>query len=576
MNQVQKRCLSALLLVTFAFVGLVSAQDKASPGAATAVASPVVVISTGKLDRLVSHISYLMRAVNQPEVGGLVSLMVNQYSRGLDKSRPAAVTLNLNEAGNPDPVVMLPIADMDSFLAGLAPIAGDPDPLENGVMMLEVSARPIFFKELGDWLVAGMHPDVVEKTTAVPVDSIIKLANQFDIGVRFDSKAVPPNLRDELMSQMRTAFDRGMSQQMASADRRLKQEEAEAADSETKARIAAQREALKSGQEVQAMQMKQIEEMILSLNQLVVGLTIDSDGKQVVLESAVEFQPGSKLAERVRKTAETPSKFTTLTNQNTPITLRATDVSDPTQVEAAEKSIGTFIENIAKPFLKENEIPISDATLADLSSVIKESMREGVGDMGATIEFVDGLHCFVGSRVADGAKVAQLVKKAASEVKPENYGAQLQFDAYAHQGTTVHLGSIPLPKSNPVPAMIFGEVLKFAIGTSDKMVCLAFGAKCEDCLKASIEKSSGKATVPEAPFALRVEGLPLIQYISELVPNPALNAMVSAVQSASDRDMLVVGSRVIPNGMVFRLTIEEGLLKAVGAAVKAGQNPGRF
>ncbi len=56
-------------------------------------ASPTVIVSTSKIEQLLGHVTYLMRAVGQPEFGGLATMTVNQYSRGLDRSRPLALPL---------------------------------------------------------------------------------------------------------------------------------------------------------------------------------------------------------------------------------------------------------------------------------------------------------------------------------------------------------------------------------------------------------------------------------------------------------------------------------------------------
>ncbi len=216
------------------------AQEKASPGAPvvqTPASSPFLLFSTSKLDQLVSHVSYLMRAVNQPEIGGMVSIMVTQYSRGLDRDRPIGVAMTINQAGNPDPAIFLPVADMDGFLAGLAPIAGDPEDLGEGLLALEVQRRPVFLKKIDNWLVVGMQEELVKSFTAVPEQAILKLANQFDIGIRYDGQAVPSGLREMLVSQIRDSFDRGLER----IDRQLERSEAEATDEAAKEKVALQR-----------------------------------------------------------------------------------------------------------------------------------------------------------------------------------------------------------------------------------------------------------------------------------------------------------------------------------------------
>ncbi len=324
------------------------------------------------------------------------------------------------------------------------------------------------------------------------------------------------------------------------------------------------------------MQLDEMEAIIMSLSQFVVGLVADQSGKQLVLESAVEFTPGSKLAERIRKTGEAESSFINFAQPGSPMMARATDVIDSTEVAAREKWLSAIIETTVKPWIAKGGIPISESLIDEFGVLCNDSIREGTGDGTLCLQLQDGLHLVGATRVADGKKAAAFVQKAASEIEVSKYGVKVNFNAYEHQGTTIHTGTIPVPAdTDPVVAQILGQEVRFALGTSAKALCAAVGPKCEERLKAALDSSKGKAAVPESPFLIELETLPVLEYAQSIIPHPAIGAMIQAAQSLSDNDMFVVGSRVIPNGMVFRVTLEEGLLKAVGAGAKAGQRNGR-
>ncbi len=118
----------SFVVLSLVFGSATFAQDRSATK--TAVGQPTIVVSTSKVERLLQNVSYLMRTVGQPEMGGMVTLAVNQYSQGVDRSRPIGFAVTLNAVGNPTPVVMLPIADLKSFFAGLANF-GEPEDLGN-------------------------------------------------------------------------------------------------------------------------------------------------------------------------------------------------------------------------------------------------------------------------------------------------------------------------------------------------------------------------------------------------------------------------------------------------------------
>lgn len=70
---------------------------------------------------------------------------------------------------------------------------------------------------------------------------------------------------------------------------------------------------------------------------------------------------------------------------------------------------------------------------------------------------------------------------------------------------------------------------------------------------------------------LQVKLGPILDYVQSIQPSPIGDAMIQAAQNFSSNDTLTVKSQIVPHGAVVRITIEEGILRAIGAAAKAGQ-----
>ena len=89
-----------------------------------------------------------------------------------------------------------------------------------------------------------------------------------------------------------------------------------------------------------------------------------------------------------------------------------------------------------------------------------------------------------------------------------------------------------------------------------------------------MKKSPSSAATP---FEGTIEVADILNYAQSISPNSMLDLVIDAIKQSEGKDRVLVNGSVIPRGMVYRLTIEEGVLRAAGAAGKAGQaNAGGF
>jgi len=69
--------------------------------------------------------------------------------------------------------------------------------------------------------------------------------------------------------------------------------------------------------------------------------------------------------------------------------------------------------------------------------------------------------------------------------------------------------------------------------------------------------------------------VPILQYIQTIKEEPIVAAMIDGARQSSAKDFINVNTKILPHGVLGRLSIDEGVLKAVGSAVKEGQGGGR-
>jgi hypothetical protein len=70
--------------------------------------------------------------------------------------------------------------------------------------------------------------------------------------------------------------------------------------------------------------------------------------------------------------------------------------------------------------------------------------------------------------------------------------------------------------------------------------------------------------------------VPLMGFLQTMQDNPMIASISSTLQQYSASDSLQVNTKVVPRGLVYRFTVEEGVLRAVGGAARSGMQPAGF
>ena len=131
--------------------------------------------------------------------------------------------------------------------------------------------------------------------------------------------------------------------------------------------------------------------------------------------------------------------------------------------------------------------------------------------------------------------------------------------------------SLP-PNAAEAAKKIFGNTVTIAIATGPKAVHIAVGKNCDASVKSAIDRAAAKPTAPAELVKMRLVLSQLLNYVQSIEPTPVSEAMLNAAAAGSDR--ILIESQSIERGMVVRLSLEDGVMKAIAAGVKAGRGGG--
>ena len=549
-------CTATLGLATLISPNQCQAQAKSSApkAAATAVADEtedeaVVVVAINSIDSLLPNVQHVARLVGAGAAVGGVSSIVNQFVTGLDKARPFGVFVNLDENGQPSFVGCLPIEDLEQFFEQLGTVIGEPNDLGDGLYELGVGGNTIYAKKIGKWLYVGQTEESLDDLPENMADVLPKMIQKYDIRIQVNPQNIPDELVEFLMAQAQEGLDRGM-EQSGNVD---------PADAE-------------STREASEKMMEQMQEAIEGTEKLVIGLAINKQEKRTVLDFGSQFVADSKYAKQIEKLKSSKTAVAGIPQDGSMMIMQAFQLVATDEIEQIEKSLDVGLKTALKD-ADENMKKLAEEAV----DILVESAKLGKMESAVDVSVESSLNIVTSVSVADGAKIEALAVKIAAELVKEKSPVQLKINSGKYAGFNLHSGKGTLPPQAPAAVKkIFGDAVTIAIATGPKSVHIAVGKNCDASVKSAIDRAAAKPSAPAEAFKMRLVLSQLLNYIQSIEASPVSEAMLNAVSAAVGNDRIMIDSTSIERGVIVRLSLEDGVMKAIAAGVKAGQTGGGF
>jgi hypothetical protein len=555
MHRSRRRGIAAIAIAVVALMVApvtLLAQDvsPAPDGGSVAVTEPVVVLSIGSIDKLMQDINYMSRVLGKEQAGMMFSMMAGGFTQGIDLTQPMAIIVPLVDQ-TPQPMALVPTADVKTVLKRLEAQTGPADELDDGTLVIAVGASTVFIRQLGNWAVLARQRDLLDLAPPDPTTIFEGLGNDYDLSVRLRLQEVPAATRSMLITQIRQGFEQAMAQQNNP-------------DAE-------------SAREMAETQLDQLEMMLDQTDEIVFGINVDEAGQLVAVEGSMSAVPGSEMASIYGGQRAIPSRFSSVIRDDAAAFYHASTSIAPAAVKQTRAALDTYLTAMDNALAGEDSL--SSEQKADLSTMLKRiadlamaSIEEGKADVGALLLADPNDFRFVfGSFVSDGNEAAKIVKELAAKVKSEPNAPRFKFDQDTYKGITMHLVEADVPADQDEARRVFGDTLRVHIGTGDKVVFAAVGNESEALMKQLIDAGESDNVGDRPVGQMKISLLPILQYAQSIEANDTLAAMIDAISRSPDAGELIVVSHAIENGGKSRITIGEGLLQAIGAAIRENQ-----
>ena len=532
------------------------AQERFAPGlpadapAMGGSTAPVVIVTIGSLGELMQDVNYVAAAVGQPQAGGIFTMMATQFTQGIDMTKPIGVVVPIVD-GAPEPIGMLPTADIRTVLKRLEAQTGPPDVLDDGTMVMNVGANTLFIRQVGPWAMVARSREVLDAAPADPTSVIDAMGDDYDLGVKLDVQQIPEAARDALMAQIRQGFEQTMARQQNATDQ---------------ARNAAM------------MQIDQLEDLIKQTSSLIFGIDIDSSARRIVIDVAFDALQGSEFGQMYADQAPIASAYSGVIRPDAAGYFHAASSISPAVAEQAKPAIDQAISTLRAALAKEDKLTPAEsddiAEVADrIMDLIVASYREGKFDAGAVL-LTDNqtLQFALGSFVADGNEAAAIVQDIAAKVKGRGDAPTFAFNVSQYGGVTMHVVEAEVPADQDELIKILGPTAKLHIGTAPQAVYLALGDDSVPLMKELIDNAKTPQPPMEQISVANFRMAPVLKYAQSIEVNDTISMMLQAVAKSDDGGQVAFETKRVDNGQATRITIGDGVLKAIGAIVRERQN----
>jgi hypothetical protein len=528
----------------------------------------VAVVAVAPYDNLIRDINLVGTWVGRPEIGQIIELQFEQFTGGkgaaaIDRTKPWGLIVQTDGTGFL-PVACLPVREPDAVLQGAAQRGMTVKDAPGGLKELrQENGRAYFVKTEGNWTYVSNTSTALDRLPADPQATLAEAAGDKLISVNALLSNVPEFYRQFALQMVQSGMQQQLQKKPGETDEQfnLRRPLAEAELQQTVRRIS-------------------------DLDSLRFDFAVDSSAKQTRLDFGYLFKEGTPLARQHSAYGESKTSFAGFYQPDAAATVIASTQADPSQIggeiaqtqsklkvlqQFVDKEIDTS-DNIKEPAARQE----LKAAFSDVLEAALATIRSGKIDAAATLQLgPNNLAAVVGTHVVDTAKIESALKHVDAAAQASPKVPPMKWNAANHSGVTFHAATIPVTGDDARRHL--GESVTIAVGIGEQAVYVAVGEASMANLTRAIDDSSRNTGRTAPAFDMIASVGKIAEAVAATPDNERQGARAKAIVDeirahAPDRDKVRMVGNYVSNGLKFSLSVDEGALKAIGAAAAARQN----
>jgi hypothetical protein len=548
MNTSIKTILSASVLLAIAVLPTSRAFS-----AEQAEAKPVATLCVAPLERSLPDLVYALSAMNVPEISGLVELLSTFYTRGLDRTKPMGMIVRL-EDDTPVSVFCIPTTDHQQWFQALGSMGLEPEDLGDGLYELAIANQFLIARLVNNWLFIAESEEAVETVPDDPAQLFGDIPSRYNVAMRVDLENVSVESRKTIIEQMKQELERNVAEQFG--DQLGDQFEI----------------ARESGQQIQEM-----ENLLNEIQQVVLGVLIDSNQKKIYLDGAVQFMPDSELAQQMDSQSAVKSHWSSnaigLPGSVMDVRMSYVLTTDQDKL-AAKESLETAMQQahqaVERTGLTLDRSRLVKEFLASSKKIAEQTIDEGEIDLAFSLSYENAVvKALMAARVADGKGIEAEIKEFLQGLS-QTAELELQLDMENYKNWRLHRVMATLPASEQGMSDLLGERVELFIAASETMVMASLDPEGYEILKSKIDSVVQSVAAPATPLEMNMTMAGLVSLLQKLNPDETLEEFQETLEQLSGDDQVKVTATMLPRGIVVRMAADAALLRLAAKMARSG------
>jgi len=516
---------------------------------------PVAIVSVAPIREHLNDLTYVTRIAGMEDQGELLRLILSTSISGLDKDRPIGLYFMPGDE-ELSGVLFVPVAPggMRTILKMHRDRFGEPKDVGGGIQQVGVSESTYIKEVTGpnqlSWVFAAANKELLANLPADPVRLLGDLPNTYNVAGKIMVPNIPEKLRRTVVDELKFAIERYFE---SSAGRRTAIDREQAiADASAQVGI--------------------VEKLLNESDELLIGIAIDEAAKRIIQDVRFSAKEGTALARTVAMQSDLKTNFPGFMLPEAALSLSIAGKASPEDIAQATATLQAIRGHLAKHVDDSPDIPgdkreAIKSLLAPLFDVLSKTVATGRIDGGLSVVLLPKSLSFVaGGSCADGPAVESILKSLAEIGRDIPNFPKLQFNTASIGDMKLHRLTAPISPSSPARDVL-GDTLELVIAIAPQSVVVAGGPDAEGLLRKVLDHPAQEREQAVLPLQVNIAVLPIVKYFKSFDDNPNVNKLIVALEQ-SGNDRITATNRTDTRSSTTRIEIQEGAIKAIGAAAK--------
>jgi len=373
---------------------------------------PVAVVSIASVKETLNDIGYVTRLAGMADQGDTARFFASAMTSGIDE-RPIGLYF-VPKNGEFHTIAFVPM-DKDGGLNTILKLhrdqLGEPKDVGDGILQVG-RARTVFIKDQNGWAFVSENKQHLADLPQDPASLLGDLPKNYNVAAKLFVQNIPAELRKTAIDEIKLGIERFLDSPAA----RQQKIDPDQARQLTKVYTA------------------QLEKLINEADQLMIGLGINEQAKDIVLDVSASAKEGTSLARAMALQADAKTNFAGFVQPDAAMTMTLASKASPEDIAQAGAALQLYRTQIAKAIDDSPDIPAEKreaikSLLGPLFDVIGKTVASGRMDGGATIALQPRSFSFaLGGAIADGSAIEKILTQLVDLTKDMPNAPKLQLN----------------------------------------------------------------------------------------------------------------------------------------------------